>query len=908
MKEKNKRRNKKRRRHTLKKIWRLSGINICIILIFLGISIVCLHILQESLLNNTRQMGQALSQSYSLEEERSINGYRILIAYGANSMERELKSGAGNEELSQWLGEFFANIINLTGEGVIDPYAVVDGKIVAATPRDGNADFDPWQADWYKDALAADGDIIFTDTYADSMSGKPVITIAVRCADTDTVLAFDVYPENFHVSSNRMILPDDSSYYLCDRAGRILYAESDLDLSDEELQDYVTGIVKAIEDGSFDHREASITDPDGYHRGVYYNEAANGWLSIVTIPYRTILSDLRWLALVLTAVFLAFLTFTVLISIRQYRLNRNMEKTNETVRVLGNSYYAIYRVNIHDETYDMIKASDDIRLRLEKHGDYDRFIRTAGEVIEKAAFDDFIKSFSLENIRALVKERVRDFGGDFLRRFGQEYRWVSVHMLFDESLSRGEVVLCFKEVGEERKRHYERMELLKNALESAKNSEESQKRFFSTMSHDMRTPLNAIIGLSELAKKHLASPEKLEADLEKINYSSRQLLGLINDILEMSRLEQAGITLDQNCFDLKQCIEAAAGVFCHQAEREKKQYEVKLDIYDRMVMGDAFRLTQVMNNLLSNAFKFTPPGGHISVHVLQLDRLRHSKFQFVVRDDGSGMSPEFLEKLFVPYERETRFGAKNVSGTGLGMPIVKSIVSRMDGEIHVDSRLGAGTCITVTLPLPVVSETEAKHSAADADTEIQSVEVRSAAEASEPQMTEGTTALPSAVEALGPQMTADEAAETLSGAAAPAKAGDAGTPQTGLLAGCKILLAEDNEINMEIAAEMLKDQGALVVQAWNGQEAADLFMKSAPGEFDALLLDMQMPEKNGCEAAREIRALPRWDAKRVPIIAVTANAFAEDIAATTEAGMDAHISKPINFEILYQTLLRLIHG
>ena len=434
-------------------------------------------------------------------------------------------------------------------------------------------------------------------------------------------------------------------------------------------------------------------------------------------------------------------------------------------------------------------------------------------MIEKAAFDDFIKSFSLENIRALVKERVRDFGGDFLRRFGQEYRWVSVHMLFDESLSRGEVVLCFKEVGEERKRHYERMELLKNALESAKNSEESQKRFFSTMSHDMRTPLNAIIGLSELAKKHLASPEKLEADLEKINYSSRQLLGLINDILEMSRLEQAGITLDQNCFDLKQCIEAAAGVFCHQAEREKKQYEVKLDIYDRMVMGDAFRLTQVMNNLLSNAFKFTPPGGHISVHVLQLDRLRHSKFQFVVRDDGSGMSPEFLEKLFVPYERETRFGAKNVSGTGLGMPIVKSIVSRMDGEIHVDSRLGVGTCITVTLPLPVVSETEAKHSAADADTEIQSVEVRSAAEALEAQMTADTAALPSAA---APSARTEEAG-----------AGDAGTPQTGLLAGCKILLAEDNEINMEIAAEMLKDQGALVVQAWNGQEAADLFIKSA---------------------------------------------------------------------------------
>ena len=272
-----------------------------------------------------------------------------------------------------------------------------------------------------------------------------------------------------------------------------------------------------------------------------------------------------------------------------------------------------------------------------------------------------------------------------------------------------------------------------------------------------------------------------------------------------------------------------------------------------MVSGDAFRLGQILNNLLSNALKFTAQGDSVSVDVRQVQNQEYGRYQISVQDTGAGMSEEFLEKIFVPYERETRFGARNVQGTGLGMPIVKSIISQMGGQITVSSRLGEGSTFTVTLPLvPVRQE--------------------------------------------------DRAAEDVS------ESQDQAQRQMASLEGRRILLAEDNEINMEITTEILQMNGVLVTQAWNGREAVEAFERSVPGEFDAILMDMQMPEMDGCEAARRIRRLPREDAAKIPILAVTANAFAEDIAATTKAGMNAHISKPIDFSVLCDTLSSFLPG
>lgn len=822
-------------------------LNFILVVIFILLTFLSMHLLKEKLLSNAQETGTTLARSYAVEEQNNIAVYETLLSLGAQYIDNQVQDGAGFQDLADWLNLYFKNIAALMNREAIDPYAVVDGTIVAANPWEGDDAFDYASAEWYQMALEADGAIIYTDAYTDTITGRPVITMAKKCEDSDSVLAFDIFPENFRISSTPIQLPEGASYYLCDQQGTLLYAQTNASYSREVLQEYLNDVLAGIEDGSLAPYDAYILAPDGRQRAVYFDHLTNGWISVVTFPYSTILADLRSFIAAFAVVFVIFLLGAAWMILRDYRLGIRMERTNETVRVLGNSFYALYRVDYRQETYEMIKGSDYIRRRVPKSGPYSLLLDQLSTVIEKDACQEFRESFSTRNIRQLVDHRIRDFGGDFRRLFNEEYRWVNVRVLFDESLSPDEVVLCFREVETEKQQQLQRRELLEAALEAAQKSEKAKNAFFSSMSHDMRTPLNAIIGLSELAQQHTEEPGKLADYMRKINTASRQLLSLINDILEMSRLEQGKVSLNYQEFDLVDCVEDCASVFRAQAEQAEQDFQVTFDITDRMVVGDADRISQILNNLLSNALKFTGIGGHISLRIKQFDYNELAKYQFVVEDNGAGMSAEFVEKIFEPYARETRFGAKNVSGTGLGMPIVKSLVTQMSGQITVESQLGKGSVFTVTIPL--------------------------AARKSEKKAPKAPVA--------------------------PQKAQR--------LDGLHILLAEDNAVNMEIATELLTMSGAEVTQAWNGREAVERFQNTPAYYFDAILMDMQMPELDGCGAARAIRAMKqRPDAKSVPIIAVTANAFAEDIAQTTEAGMNAHVSKPIDFSILTKTLLELI--
>lgn len=820
-------------------------LNFILVVIFVLLTFLSMHLLKEKLLSNAQETGTTLAHSYAVEEQNNIAVYETLLSLGSQYIDNQVQEGADSQELAEWLNLYFKNITALMNREAIDPYAVVDGAIVAANPWEGDDGFDYASAGWYQMALAADGNIIYTDAYTDSITGKPVITMAKKCASSDSVLAFDIFPENFRISSAPIQLPEGASYYLCDQQGTLLYSQTDATYSREVLQSYLDEVLSGIEDGSLAPYDAYIYSPDGRQRAVYFHNLSNGWIAVVTFPYSTILADLRSFITTFAGVFIIFLLGAAWMILRDYRMGIRMERTNETVRVLGNSFYALYRVDYRQETYEMIKGSDYIRGRVPKSGPYNLLLEQLSSVIEKDAYREFQESFSTRNIRQLVNHRIRDFGGDFRRLFDGEYRWVNVRVLFDESLSPDEVVLCFREVEAEKQQQLQRRELLESALEAAQKSEKAKNAFFSSMSHDMRTPLNAIIGLSDLAQQHTGEPAKLSDYMRKINTASRQLLSLINDILEMSRLEQGKVSLNCQEFDLVTCVEDCASVFHSQAEQAEQNFQVTFDVSDRLVVGDADRIGQILNNLLSNAFKFTGIGGHISLRVKQFDYNELAKYQFVVEDDGAGMSAEFVDRIFEPYARETRFGAKNVAGTGLGMPIVKSLVTQMSGQITVESQLGKGSVFTVTIPLA------ARRSGKE-----------------------------------------------------PPKAQPA--PQKAQrLDGLHILLAEDNEVNMEISTELLTMSGAEVAQAWNGREAVERFAGAPVFYFDAILMDMQMPELDGCGAARAIRAMDRADAKSVPIIAVTANAFAEDIAQTTEAGMNAHVSKPIDFSVLTKTLWEL---
>lgn len=598
---------------------------------------------------------------------------------------------------------------------------------------------------------------------------------------------------------------------------------------------------------------ASIRDLDGKRRGVYYYEMDNGWISVITIPMDTILQgEVDGIFLFLLGVCLLLLAVVLFTVFRAFLGRERLRRVSDTLTILGDSYYGIYRVNYARGTYETVKSPEDVAARLGAEGDYRELMKVMEELVDEKTIREFKECFSLENIRRLIGEKVYDFGGDYKRMFEDGYRWVNARMIYSHSLGLDEVILCFREVDAEKQLQLKQQMLLESSLEAAKKSARDRIIFFSHVSHDMRTPLNAVIGLSDLALEHENDPGKMGEYLRKIRQAAKQLLSLINDILDISRIEQRGEgAVDNRPSDLVRCVEECGEMFADQARKEEKTLTVSCQVRSRVANCDPFRISQIINNLVSNALKYSGAGASISLTLRQLEHgAEEGKYQIVVEDTGFGMSEEFQKQIFQPFTRETTFTPVTTVGTGLGMPIVKNLVQQMGGEITVRSRLGEGSTFTVTLPL----------TPADAPEE---------------------------------------------GTAGEERAGAETTPGEHPLAGKRILVAEDNEINMEIAVEFLTMMGAEVMQAKNGQEAVEQFAQSAPGSVDVILMDMQMPVMDGCEASRRIRDMDRPDGRTVIIVAVTANAFAEDVARTREAGMDGHLAKPIDFQALVQLLRTL---
>lgn len=842
---------KRRQRNHIKRknIIRALRFNLLTFIVLIVIGLTSFAILKNVLLRNSQDMGTSLAGSCASEMQSRLSVYETLLSFGADWT--EIRESDSEEEIANWLKFYFARVISVVGEDIIDPYAVVSDRIVAANPWEGDSEYDYKNTQWYQKAMENDGEPVFTDVYTDAIQGRPIITISQRSISGNAVLAFDIFPENLKFDFESIVLPEGGSYFLFDNTGSIIFEQTQSGEYMFKEKDFHK-LFDSIQKGEHDTYDSRIKDFSGKIHGVYYDAMPNGWYSVVTLPYDSILQNVEHFFAVFVIVFIILLLLLGIITYRDIVFQKKMGRTDETVRVLGNSYYAIYRVDFGQGLYEMIKGSDYVRMRISNQGKYETLMDTMAEVIEKDARSDFRKSFSLENIRTLVSKRVRDFGGDFLRKFGDEYRWVNVHVLFDESLAPEEVVLCFREMNAEKQQQLKERSLLEDALAASRQSEKTKQAFFSNMSHDMRTPLNAIIGLSELAEKSVSNPDKTRDYIQKIKFSGRHLLELINDILDISRMEQGNVEIERQEFDIQTCILDCVDSFRFKADMEKKKLNTTFKVSQSRVIGDAFRITQLLNNLLSNAFKFTEEGDTINIELSQVENQEHAKYKIIVSDTGLGMSEEFLERIFEPYARETRFSARRIVGTGLGMSIVKSIVDKMEGHINVESQLGKGTTFTLVLPLEIADDSKIE------------MEIKASEK--------------------------EEEAASFS------------------LAGRKILLVEDNEINMELATELLSMHGIEITQAWNGKEAVDIFCTSEEYSFDAVLMDMQMPVMNGCEAAKLIRTSGRADAQSIPIIAVTANAFAEDIAATAEAGMNAHISKPIDFKVLCSTLEKFVRG
>ena len=521
---------------------------------------------------------------------------------------------------------------------------------------------------------------------------------------------------------------------------------------------------------------------------------------------------------------------------------------------------------------------------------------------------------------------------------------------------------------------------LARAIEQANQANVAKSQFLAQMSHEIRTPMNAIIGLTAIAREDIDHPDKMKEFLSKIDGASRLLLGIINDVLDMSAIENRKLKIAKNRFDFKQLLSSITSVFYQQCRQKGISFEMRMDgVTEESLCGDSLRVNQILMNLLSNAVKFTPAGGKINVLVSQRITSEDTvHMRFLVSDTGCGMSEDLKKRLFHPFEQEDATTARKHGGSGLGLAITKNLVTLMGGDIQVESEKGAGTEFTVVIPFQRVSDSKIRETPSkfkDCYALIVDDEEEACGYAGLLMERLGVeyncvTTGEAALEALGeaearghmynicmidwkmPDMDGVAVAEQIrrifgketviiivsaydvheiegEGKKAGAdflipkplfqstifdilmkisgekyKKVEASLPEKAEydFSGRKVLIAEDVVLNMEVAVRLLNMVGIETVCAEDGGQVVELYQKSKEYEYDAILLDINMPNKNGYEAAGEIRASSRSDARDIPIYAMTANAFAEDVSAALDAGMNGHIAKPIETDVLYQTL------
>ena len=393
---------------------------------------------------------------------------------------------------------------------------------------------------------------------------------------------------------------------------------------------------------------------------------------------------------------------------------------------------------------------------------------------------------------------------------------------------------------------------LQKALEQAKTASVEKSNFLFNMSHDIRTPMNAVIGMTSLIRHDAGNKDKVIEYADKIDVSSQHLLGIINDILDMSKIEAGKTVFKYDDFSILNFIQEINNLFHSQIDEKKQILTTKKNIRHEWVNGDQLRLMQIFNNLLSNAVKYTQEGGEIQflVEECETNSSVYAKYRFLVRDNGIGMSADFKDKIFDAFTRAENSVTNKIQGTGLGMAITRNLVEAMGGTIDVESELGQGSCFEVLIELRIAEDRTV---------------------------------------ALAAQEDTDE--------------------QDGnILQGMRFLCAEDNELNAEILTELLKIEGAECTICENGEEVLKAFEQSAPGDYDMILMDVQMPVMNGYETTKAIRRSSHELAKTIPIIAMTANAFSEDIQHSLAASMNAHVSKPVEMKVLEKTIRSIKSG
>ena len=537
------------------------------------------------------------------------------------------------------------------------------------------------------------------------------------------------------------------------------------------------------------------------------------------------------------------------------------ENTRRMDLIMGltGDYESVFFVDLETDSYDIYRRQDRIMTKYK-----DAFVPSYSDTVEAFAYkgvyrqdrENFIHLLSIDTIREALKKKN---GFTFSFRSGNTGapQYCQVKGVRIGSGRNMQILLGFANIEEERQEELRKRRLLEDALEQARHAADAKNTFLSNMSHDIRTPMNAIIGFANIASAHLDDPVRVKDSLDKIIASSNHLLQLINNVLDMSRIESGRMVLEETWVDIREIVEEVTDLMKPEILSRRHEYEFRVsESIPDYVFCDRLRVTQLLLNLLSNAVKYTPKQGRVRLSVAEGigAPVGYFALEFVISDTGIGMSREFQERIFKPFERENNSTVSKVMGSGLGMSICKGIVDSMGGSMTVDSRQGRGSVITVNLAMRYMTGESRETGGAQA----------AGLDGREPQDSRFAVFY----------KTTD----------APAKKKKSET---------RILVVEDNDLNREIAKELLEDEGFMVETAGDGETAIVMIRRSDRGYFDAVLMDIQMPGIDGYEAARSIRKMHDYEHAQLPIIAMTANAYEDDMERARSAGMNAYIAKPV---------------
>ena len=529
-------------------------------------------------------------------------------------------------------------------------------------------------------------------------------------------------------------------------------------------------------------------------------------------------------------------------------LGKQVKKTRQALQALGTAYYHISRLNLKTKKIELVKRSRKRDLDIKDNSaDWDPQFKIIEDIIAEPFVQKYIDFFDIETMAARLHNK-ESMSSEFKKKDGSWFLSMVVPQSYDNNGNVTSVLFANRDVTDEKLRELKQEEELREAKLKAECANKAKSSFLYNMSHDIRTHMNAIIGYAELASRHLQETDKLGRYLEEIQICGKELLSMLGNVLDLARIENNKVEMEYTVSNVHECVENCVIMFQQQAESKNQTLALTEQIMYPYVYMDAPHLSEICFNIISNAVKYTNTGGEITCNVVQesCEKEDWCNMIITITDNGIGMSEEFQKHIFEDFERERNSTYSHIEGSGIGMGITKKLVELMDGTIEVKSKQGKGSTFTVTIPC---------RKASGADSLVKK---------------------------------------------------NSNLCEKSCLNGVRILLVEDNEINSEIARELLTEEGCVVETADDGVACIDMIEKADADYYKMILMDIQMPVMNGYDATSIIRKMKDTKKASIPIIAITANAFAEDTQKVLSVGMNAHVAKPVDMNILVPTMMKYL--